>query len=139
MATETISGRFQLELSSPEKRYVNKQVFMVTVPGSDGLYTVLPGHAPMVTTMNYGLVEVYANDDKTITDRVFVTGGYAEVTDSGCVILADEAYPTSELKRAELESEVKSIESELATNDNIDERELLEYKLTIANAKLSSL
>ena len=68
----------QFELVSPEKLLFSKPVAMVTVPGGEGEYGVLPGHAPMITTVKPGVIEVFA-EEVAVGERIFVAGGFAEI------------------------------------------------------------
>jgi len=131
-----MSHRFQLELTSPEKSILNKSVAMVTVPGASGRYGVLVGHAPMITTLQPGVVEVYEQDDATLSDRIFVAGGFAEVTGGRCTLLADEVLPVNKIDRAAVQEEIKTLTSELDKGGETTPREALETRLSIARAKL---
>jgi F-type H+-transporting ATPase subunit epsilon len=134
-----MANRFLFELASPEKQLVNKQVVMAMVPGSEGLYGVLAGHAPMMTRVGTGIVEVYENDDQTSTERYFVAGGFAEVEDGRCTVLAEQVVPVAELTRIEVEKEIAAIEEELAGVEMADDRLPVAAKLAVAQAKLQAV
>jgi F-type H+-transporting ATPase subunit epsilon len=127
----------QFELVSPEKLLFSKQVAMVTVPGSEGEYGVLPGHAPMITTVKPGVIDIYAQENAPATDRIFVAGGFAEVTQTLCTVLADEAIPVSELNHDALEVEAKALADKIAATPEADRETLLEQQEIIA-AKLQA-
>jgi F-type H+-transporting ATPase subunit epsilon len=91
-------GKTTFELVSPERLLVSEPVDMVVVPGSEGLFAALIGHAPFIATLKPGVIDVW-NDDK-ITARIFVGGGFAEVTPERCVVLAETATPVGEIDRA---------------------------------------
>ena len=115
---------FQLELVSPEKLLLSRAVEMVVIPAAEGEMGVLPGHAPMIVTLRGGTIRV--TDGGKETDRLFVAGGFAEVTPERVTILADEAIPVVELSKAEAERRV--IEAEAAYNqaaagDSVEKRE----------------
>lgn len=74
---------------TPTRRLAEASADMVVVPGGDGDFGVLPGHAPMMSTVRPGIVNVYEGDK--IVDRYFVAGGFAEVTEAGVSVLAEEA------------------------------------------------
>jgi F-type H+-transporting ATPase subunit epsilon len=84
-----------LEIISPEKLLLSRTVDMVVIPGTEGDLGILPGHAKLITGLRGGLVDIYERG--TITDRFFVTGGFAEVTEERCSVLADEITRQSEL------------------------------------------
>ncbi len=131
-----MANQFQFELASPEKMVVNKAVAMVTVPSEKGLYGVLVGHAPMITTVTPGVVEVFENDDSAPSDRVFVEGGFAEVTGDRCTVLAEKAIPVDNLDRASINEEMKAVEDAIAAAETEEERDALELRRTVIQAKL---
>jgi F-type H+-transporting ATPase subunit epsilon len=71
-----MADKLQFELVSPERLLLSEPVGMVVVPGSEGNFGVLPGHALFISTVRPGVIDVY--EDKTITERIFVSGGFAE-------------------------------------------------------------
>ncbi len=77
------------ELVSPERLLSSAKVAMVVVPGSEGDFGVLPGHAPMMSTIRPGIIEVYATEGTTPSARYEIEGGFAEVTPEGLTILAE--------------------------------------------------
>jgi F-type H+-transporting ATPase subunit epsilon len=85
------------ELVSPERLLSSGLVAMVVVPGTEGDFGVLPGHAPMMSTIRPGAIAIYESDSNTLTQRIFVEGGFAEVSDKGLTILAESATPVSEI------------------------------------------
>jgi F-type H+-transporting ATPase subunit epsilon len=86
-----------LEIVSPEKLLVSQAVDMVVIPASEGDIGVLPDHSPMIVLLRGGEVILYENDQ--ITARYFVTGGFAEITEERCTVLADTAEPSAEVDR----------------------------------------
>lgn len=78
------------ELVTPEKRLLSESAYMVVVPGSEGDFGVLAGHAPFMTTVRDGEVLVYSSAT-TVAHRIRVQGGFAEVNDKGLTVLAEHA------------------------------------------------
>jgi F-type H+-transporting ATPase subunit epsilon len=103
---------FLLELVSPERLLLSRQVEMATIPAAEGEMGVLPGHSPMVVTLRGGLISVRENGQETA--RLFVGGGFAEVSPNRVTVLADEATPVAELSRALAEQRIKDAEAALA-------------------------
>ena len=101
---------FQLELVSPEKLLLSRQVDMVIIPAAEGEMGVLPGHAPMIVALRGGAIRVTENGQ--VTESLFVAGGFAEVTPERVTVLADEATPLSEISRANAEARVAEAEAE---------------------------
>jgi len=103
----------QFELVTPERLLVSAEVEMVVVPGTEGNFGVLPGHAPLISTIRPGTVDIYQQNRTTIAERIFVVGGIAEVTPERCTVLADEAMPPDSLDRAVLQAELQVIDGNL--------------------------
>jgi F-type H+-transporting ATPase subunit epsilon len=102
---------FKFELVSPERMVLSADVDSVVVPGSDGDFTVLAKHAPVMTTVRPGIVAVKtAEGDK----RIFIRGGFADVTSAGVTILAERAIPMEELDAAGLAAQIKAVEEDVA-------------------------
>ena len=93
-----MADTLKLELVSPERLLLSEQVEMVLVPGSEGVFGVLPLHAPTLSTLRPGFVDVYQGG--AVKERFFVTGGFAEVTRQTCTVLVDEAIPQATLTAA---------------------------------------
>ncbi len=93
---------FQLEFVSPEKLLLSRPVEMALLPAAEGEMGVLPGHAPMIVALRGGVISV--QEDGQMTERLFVAGGFAEVTPTRVTILADEATPVAQLSRADAET-----------------------------------
>ncbi len=85
------------ELVSPEKLLRSGEVYMVVVPGTEGDFGVLPGHAPLVSTIRPGAIQVFPNSMNDTPERIFIDGGFAEVGPDGLTILAESAIPVGEL------------------------------------------
>ncbi len=117
MGQESMSGTFQFDLVSPEKLLLSEAVDQVDVPGAEGDFGVLAGHAPLVTTLRPGILTAYRGGDAL---RVVVYGGFAEVNPDGLTVLADMAVPMEEFDLAVLAGEIKDTAEDVA--DAKDER-----------------
>ena len=93
---------FSFELVSPERLLSSGQVAMVVVPGAEGDFAVLPGHAPMMSTIRPGAIAVYEADSTTLTRRIFIDGGFTEVSDKGLTILAEAATAIADIDPAKV-------------------------------------
>lgn len=107
-----MSDSIHFELVSPERLLMDIAAASVVVPGSEGDFTVLPGHAPVMSTIRPGVVEVIAAEGEEST-RLFVRGGFAEVTSEGLVILAEEAISLADVSREELDQKVTDAREDL--------------------------
>ena len=103
--------RVQFELVTPERLLLSETVEMVVVPGTEGNFGVLPGHAPLISSIRPGTIDIYRG--QTVTRRIFVVSGIAEVTPERCTVLADEALPPDELNRGAIEAELQVLEGNL--------------------------
>jgi F-type H+-transporting ATPase subunit epsilon len=110
-----MADKLQFELVSPEKLLLSEAVAMVVVPGGEGNFGVLPGHALFISTVRPGVIDVYADEQSQVSERIFVAGGFAEVTPERCTVLADEALPLSALDRGDLEHQQKMLEATIAS------------------------
>ena len=108
-----MAGRIGFELVSPEKLLLSEDVEMVVVPGGEGNFGVLPGHSLFISTVRPGVIDVY--EGNRISERIFVSGGFAEVTPERCTVLADEAMPISSLDRGQIDQSLKTAEAEIAS------------------------
>lgn len=132
-----MADKVEFELVSPEKLLKSQPVDMVVVPGSEGDFGVLAGHSPMISTVRPGVIDVYEGD--RIVDRVFVAGGFAEVTEARCTVLAEEAVALTDLDRAAVEKQIKDLSEDLDDSKSDAERAAAEAKLAVARAKLDAL
>ena len=129
--------KVSFELASPEALLLSAAVDMVVVPGAEGDFGVLPGHAPFISTVRAGVIDVYDGDK--IDQRIFVADGFAEVNERGCIVLSSEAYPIDELDRGEVEERLKAAQDELTDADNDDERVKAEAEIAVCEAMLVAI
>lgn len=124
----------QFELVSPEKQLRSGTVHQVVVPGAEGDFAVLEGHAPMMSTIRPGAIEVYEAAGSP-AERIFIEGGFAEVNQKGLTILAERAEPVAEIDAAQLAAEIERNEHRLARADNDSERAQAEKRLNTLRTK----
>jgi len=116
-----MADKLQFDLVSPERLLLSEEVDMVTLPGSEGDFGVLPGHAPVLSTLKSGVVEVKGVEDAL--SRLFVRGGFAEVNGDKVTVLAEEATALAELNVEELDQNIKNTEEDLAAAKSDEDRE----------------
>lgn len=107
-----MADAFNFELVSPERLLFSEQVTAVVVPGSDGYFTVMASHAPMMTTIRPGVVEASLADGTS--KRLFVRGGFADVSASGFTLLAELAMPVEDLNADMIDTQIKFADDDLA-------------------------
>jgi F-type H+-transporting ATPase subunit epsilon len=113
----------ELEILSPEKLLLSREVDMVVIPGTEGDLGILPGHSRLITGLRGGLVDIYMKGE--ITDRFFVTGGFAEVTETHCAVLADTITRRSELDAAAAQTALDAAKSAFDAVDVQDQHAYL--------------
>jgi F-type H+-transporting ATPase subunit epsilon len=121
---------------SPEKLLFSGEVEQVDVPGSEGEFGVLAGHAPLVTTLRPGILVIHGERDAL---RVVVDAGFAEVGPAGLTVLANLAVPVDEFDVAQLASVIKDTEEDLADEKDGWTRDKLAQKLDRLRALQAAL
>jgi len=123
-----MAEKIAFELVSPDRLLVSEDVDMVVVPGGEGDFGVLVGHQPMISTVRPGILAVQnaGAEDR----RIFVNGGFAEITGDRCAVMTEEAVPVEELDRADLEQRIKDAEEDLKEARTDLERHLIDLKLS---------
>ena len=124
-----MADMLNFEMVSPEKLLLSEEVNSVTVPGTEGDFTVFAQHAPVLSTMRPGVVDVQKDSGE---ERIFVRGGFAEVNPAGLTILAEEAIPMADLDKDALAQQIQN-----ATEDVNDAKD--DEKKRIAQEALDHL
>jgi F-type H+-transporting ATPase subunit epsilon len=127
---------YSFELVSPEKLLLSDDVEMVVVPGAEGDFGVLVGHAPLISSLRPGVIDTY-NGDK-VEKRIFVVGGFAEVTGERCTVLAEEAMPVDDIDAFAVEERIKAANEAISGADNDAARTAAETELAVAEAMLAA-
>jgi len=104
-----MANKIAFDLVSPEQLLLSAQADMVTVPGTEGYMGVMAGHAPLVSTLRAGMVDVLV-DGKD--DRYFIKGGFAEINPEKITVLAEEAIPMTELDLAVLDQRIRDAQED---------------------------
>ncbi len=113
------------ELVSPARLLFSGDVTSVIIPGTEGEMTILPQHAPVLSTLRPGYVTV-AKDGGAV-EKIFVRGGFAEVNAKGLTVLAETAIPMAELDASAMNAQIKSAEEDVtAAKDDESKRKALE-------------
>ena len=101
---------FRFDLVSPEKLLFAGEVTQVDLPGSEGDFGVLAGHAPLISLLRPGVMTVYAAGEQV---KIVVLGGFAEVGPGGLTVLADVATSVEEVDRAALQAQIAELEARI--------------------------
>ena len=121
-----MASKLHFSLVSPERQLMSEDVDQVDVPGSEGIFGVLANHSPVMSALSPGVVRIVNGGDET---RIFVAGGFAEVTPAGLTILAEEAIAVSDLKAEEIARRIKNCEEDLADADTDEKRMVAQHSL----------
>ncbi len=128
----------EFELVSPARLLVSKAVEMVVVPGEEGDFGVLPGHAPVISQVRPGVIDIHG--DGKVQSRIFVAGGFAEVTQERCTVLAEEAVPVADIDLAQAEQRLAAAKAAEQSPESDDGRARLAAlrELRIAEAMVAA-
>jgi F-type H+-transporting ATPase subunit epsilon len=119
-------ARFHFDLVSPQRVLFSGDVEQVDIPGSEGDFGVLAGHAPLIAMLRPGIVTVFGAGTPI---RVVIADGYAEVNPEGLTILAELATPLEEFDRTGLDSRIKDTEEDVADTADGPRRDQLSRRL----------
>lgn len=123
-------AKVTFRLVMPEREVVATEADMVVVPGTEGDFGVLPGHAPLISTVRPGVLEIYQGNK--VEQRFMVVGGVAEVTPERCTVLADEAVPFEEVTVQQLAERERTAERDLAEAETDMEKVSAEKAVAVA-------
>jgi len=126
---------FPFDLVSPEQLVFSGEVEHVVVPGSEGEFGVLAGHAPLVAMLRPGILKILGPNEQ----RILVVGGFAEVTGDALTVLADRAVPVEDVDPAAIAGEISDTEQDLADAEDDRTRDRLTIKLDQLKAVQAAL
>jgi F-type H+-transporting ATPase subunit epsilon len=127
---------FHFDLVSPSALLFSGDVEQVDVPGAEGDFGVLAGHAPLISTLRPGILTIFRTGGEV---RVVVNGGFAEVNPDGLTVLADMAVPVEEFDGDVLAGEIKDTEEDIADAKDEGQRDKLALKLEQLRALQAAL
>ncbi len=114
-----MAEKLKFDLVAPERLLLSTEADMVVVPGTEGDFGVMPGHSPVMATLRSGVIDVTGTAEGDT--RIFVRGGFAEITAAGLTVLAEEATPLAELDAAALDQRIKNASEDVqdAKSDDV--------------------
>lgn len=133
-----MTDTFNFELVSPEQKLISEQAFQVTIPGEEGDVGVRAGHMALVMTVRPGVVEVIRTENGA-REKIFIAGGFADVSQTNCTILAEEAVPVANLDAEKLSAEIANLNEHISLAETDDERASLNKKLVIVSAMMDAV
>ena len=131
-----MADKLHFALVSPEREVFNGEVDHVVVPGSEGEFGVLPNHAPVMSMIKPGAVKVI---NEGAERRIFVNGGFADVTPEGLTVLAEEALDLASVDAAQLEQQLKNAQEDLRDANTDAKRETAQRALARLEALKAAL
>lgn len=137
-AQNQLATSFQLDLVSPEKILSSEPVRFAIVPASEGAIGVLPGHSPVLTAMAPGLLEMHPANGNAVR-RIFIAGGFLDITPTSCTALAVKATPFEEMNEAQLRQSYEAAQTNLARAGTEQERKALSDQVDVLKAQIESV
>lgn len=129
---------FNFELVSPEKVLVSEPAWQVVIPGEEGYFGVRAGHMSLIAAVRPGVVEVTAKEGDA-PRRIFIAGGFADVTANNCSILAEQAVNVNEIDAAKVQADLAEFNEKLKNETDIAEKSVLHNKILVATLKLQAV
>jgi F-type H+-transporting ATPase subunit epsilon len=132
-----MADKLAFELVAPERLLASIEADMVVIPGADGDFGVLPLHAPVMSLLRPGVIAVYQGD--RVDRRLFVDGGFAEVNERGCIVLAERAEPLEDIQLEAARQDLRDAEEDLADAKTDAERGRCERLVEVARARVEAV
>jgi len=132
-----MADTFRFELVSPSALLASEDVSQVTIPGEVGDFGVLPDHSSLLSAIRPGVVEVIDTDGNC--KKLFVAGGFADVNDNLCTVLAEGAINVDELNQEEVEHQIKDCKEDVELAENEETRKKCARLLNVEKAKLQAI
>lgn len=129
---------FSFKLVSPERILMDEPAMQVVVPGEEGDLGVLKGHSPFVVSVRPGVVSIQKTANGEV-QKIFVAGGFADISAENCTVLAEEAIAVADLNKEELEQKISDLKEDLGIVQGAHDKQRVENALVIAKAKLSAV
>lgn len=138
MADAPLNKTFQFELVSPEKIVFSAEVTMATIPGEEGEFGVLAGHAPLISSIRPGTVTLTLPDNSQ--RKIFVSGGFADVNNKVCSIVAEEGVNVADIDRNEARLKLSGLRDDyvLAMSEDRLRASLILKQIEIAEARVAA-
>lgn len=129
---------FDFELVSPERKLISEPAWQVSIPGEEGVFGVRAQHTSLVASVKPGVVEIWKQEgDKP--QRIFVAGGFADVSATNCSVLAEEAIAVEDLDKSKLEQDLSNLNDDLKMADDKVAQNRIKTQIAITKAKINAL
>ncbi|MEL0231851.1 MAG: ATP synthase F1 subunit epsilon [Hyphomicrobiales bacterium] len=120
--------KFKLEFVTPEKSLLSSEVEQVIIPGSEGEFTILADHSPMISSLKPGLIRIY-EDSSSEAITYFVTDGFIDMASNNLTILAQSVIEKSEITSEKLNEIIESFQKEVDSTENLDRKNRFNLKI----------
>lgn len=128
-------NRMQVNIISPDEEIFGGMAEMVVIPGEEGDFAAMFEHAPLITYMRPGKLEI-STDDKESDIIFFVGGGFVKVADNKCLIMVDYIKKSSDIDLKTNEQKINSLKSEISVEKNDVEKENISKSIDILQAEI---
>ena len=128
---------FNFELVSPDKIMMSEPAWQVVIPGEEGYFGVRAGHMSLIAAIRPGVVEVYKSEGAA-PEKIFIAGGFADVTAAHCTVLAEQAVSVNDLDAAVIEGELNKLRAELSATTDAGAKIALDRKIRTTTFKLQA-
>ena len=132
-----MADQVKFELVSPERLLLSAEVDSVVIPGAEGDFGVLPGHSRLISTIRPGVITVFQGG--RAADRIFVEGGFAEVTPESCTVLAEHATPVADISREQAAQLVQDAREDIEDSKDDAAKAEAAKTLAVAEARLHAV
>lgn len=129
---------FNFELVSPEKVLLSEPAWQVVIPGEEGYFGVRAGHMSLIAAIKPGVVEVYKSEGAA-PEKIFIAGGFADVTAANCSVLAEQAVNVNEIDAAKVQQDIANLNDEMNIATDLADKAVLQNKINIAQLKLQAV
>ncbi len=133
-----MSSTIQFELVSPEEKLISEGVYLAEIPGDDGYFGVIHGHSSLVSSLKPGVVHLHKEQGGE-TRKIFIAGGFADVSAENCTVLAEEAVDVKDLNKDSLDQYLIDLNEDLNLAEESHDKKRILKKIEIVKAKLSAL
>lgn len=131
-----LSGQtFNFQLVSPDKVLVSEPAWQVTIPGEEGYFGVRAGHMSLIAAVRPGVVEVVKKEGAA-PEKIFIAGGFADVTATQCTLLAEQAVNVNEIDAAKVQQELANTKEDLGMATEMADKIRINKKIELLSLKL---
>ena len=130
--------KFKLEFVTPEKSLLSSEVEQVIIPGSEGEFTILADHSPMISSLKPGLISIY-EDSSSEAVIYFVTDGFIDMASNNLTILAQSVIEKSQITTDKLDEIIESFQKEVDSTENLERKNRFNLKIDNVRAVQSQI